>query len=420
EFYRRKAVAIFGGGLKQDPGSDKNPIPGSVATADLPTYIDTTTQGHWLYMVDMETGEAIYKRRLLGAAPSEPAAVDTDQSGYINRIYIPTTGGLIYRVDLDIPGDLPGLEDLPVLDVNGFDHTVQRIIDSNWEPYPIFDTLAPVGPAGAGVDARRPIYHRPSVLFVAKLGQYAISFGTGDREDLFSNDSVLQHFYVVVDDTEWLGGMSTLPTPISPTGLANFSADESFLTTFDDFLLTRPEGQRGWFIELEPKERVITDAFALSGVSFFSSFQPLIEIDGLGDGADVCEELPGEGCSASGSSNVFVVNTTNGNGFLTDESGDMTRFKTVSAFITNPFTEPGQNKNVDTTGGGTGGGTATSTADDLTDELRAVMETLKGLFPEACRFAEYRVDIKALAADTTLQFIAPIPTCVVMKNWREY
>ena len=33
-------------------------------------------QGNWLYMVDIETGKAIYKRRLEGSAPSDPAAVD--------------------------------------------------------------------------------------------------------------------------------------------------------------------------------------------------------------------------------------------------------------------------------------------------------------------------------------------------------
>ncbi|HUO86281.1 MAG TPA: hypothetical protein VM617_02735, partial [Thermoanaerobaculia bacterium] len=46
--------------------------------------------GNWLYMIDLETGEAIYKQQLEGAAPSEPAAVDTDGDGYLDRIYIGT------------------------------------------------------------------------------------------------------------------------------------------------------------------------------------------------------------------------------------------------------------------------------------------------------------------------------------------
>src|SRR5262249_23054893 len=50
-----KYVAIFGGGM--DPNN-------------------LNQQGNYLYMVDVETGKAIYKRQLDGSAPSDPAAVD--------------------------------------------------------------------------------------------------------------------------------------------------------------------------------------------------------------------------------------------------------------------------------------------------------------------------------------------------------
>ena len=48
--------------------------------------------------------------RRLGAA--EPAAVDTDQDGYLDRIYIGTNRGFVYRVDLrgTAAGELPELE----------------------------------------------------------------------------------------------------------------------------------------------------------------------------------------------------------------------------------------------------------------------------------------------------------------------
>ncbi|MGB6000497.1 MAG: hypothetical protein WBI00_08440, partial [Thermoanaerobaculia bacterium] len=50
-----KFVAVFGGGL--DP-------------------LKAGNSGNWLYMVDIETGKTIYKRRLSSSAASEPAAVD--------------------------------------------------------------------------------------------------------------------------------------------------------------------------------------------------------------------------------------------------------------------------------------------------------------------------------------------------------
>jgi outer membrane protein assembly factor BamB len=70
-----KFVAVFGGGL--DP-------------------LKAGNQGNWLYMVDIETGKTIYKRRLSSSAASEPAAVDTDQNGFIDTIFIGTTDGYLY------------------------------------------------------------------------------------------------------------------------------------------------------------------------------------------------------------------------------------------------------------------------------------------------------------------------------------
>ena len=82
--------------------------------------------------------------------------------------------------------------------------------------------------------------------------------------------------------------------------------------------------------------------------------------------------------------------------------------------MTDPFTEPGQNKNQ-------GSDAAGSTSfDELTDQERDVMEELQGLFSETCRFANYRVDIKTVAADTRIERIAPVPICIIEKNWKEY
>jgi hypothetical protein len=75
-------VAIFGGGL---PGTDRSLW---------------SQRGNWIYMVDVETGETLYKRRVSGAVPAEVAAVDTTLDGYIDRIYFGTTGGGMYRIDL--------------------------------------------------------------------------------------------------------------------------------------------------------------------------------------------------------------------------------------------------------------------------------------------------------------------------------
>ena len=61
--------------------------------------------GNWIYMVDVETGQSIYKQQLLdpvdlssgGAVAAEPAAVDSDGDGFLDRIYIATLKGFVYR-----------------------------------------------------------------------------------------------------------------------------------------------------------------------------------------------------------------------------------------------------------------------------------------------------------------------------------
>jgi len=48
------------------------------------------------------------------------------------------------------------------------------------------------------------------------------------------------------------------------------------------------------------------------------------------------------------------------------------------------------------------------------------MEELKTLFPNECRFANYRIDIKTIASDTGVVFIAPVPVCLMERNWKEF
>jgi hypothetical protein len=48
------------------------------------------------------------------------------------------------------------------------------------------------------------------------------------------------------------------------------------------------------------------------------------------------------------------------------------------------------------------------------------MNKLKTLFPRNCKFANYRIDIKTIAADTGVYLIAPVPICIIEKNWKEY
>jgi hypothetical protein len=385
-----KYVMIVGGGFDPE-GSKTDP-----------------TRGNWLYMIDTETGQAIYKRRLDGAVPSEPAAVDTNQDGYLDRIYLGTTRGQMYRVDLTAKaagGSFPELTLTFVTDVDGNTHQVRRIPDTAWVPRVIFNASTDNGVPTA---SPRPIYFRPSVLFVTRLGLYALSFGVGDREDLWNNDGQPGRFYVFVDDSD------SLPagTVLDESRFVRLTVTSPKVN--DEYLLQNSAGQRGWYLVLDPNERLITDPFGLSGVTFFSTFQPDVEVTG---GRDPL-------CSKTGISRLFVVSTVNGNPFLTDLNGAQVRNMVVSQFVTNPFTEQGTTKNkIDTSGeggsdpGGGGGGAGDPLCD--TETMRALKEQLKTLFPVNCRFSNQTVNIKTISAKTSLVCIAPVPVCTIKKNWKE-
>jgi hypothetical protein len=92
------------------------------------------------------------------------------------------------------------------------------------------------------------------------------------------------------------------------------------------------------------------------------------------------------------------------------------RFYDVATFVTSPYTEQAQTKNPSPSAPPPAG----SNADQLTPALSSVMSTLKQLFPRNCRFGNYRIDIKAISGDTGVIFIAPVPICIVEKNWKEF
>ncbi len=384
-------VAIFGGGFDPDAAFTG---PGA---------------GTFLYMVDVATGEILYKAELSGMAPSDPAVVDADQDGYLDRVYIGTTAGHLYKVDMRT---VPKLRDVQVPQGGGLPMaTVHRIstadsADPAWRPFEIFDT------------GGRPIFYPPSAIYVSDVSRFAVAFGTGDRDNLWSNDPQAGRFYVFLDNDFT---RNTAGLPVTVAALQQIQVDDLNLTMTDNLLL--PSGAQvtaGWYLELDPQERLITKPFALSGVLFFTSYQPDLSTSGGSTGNN------GQGggrndapvCARTGTSRVFVVFATNANA-LADVDGIKSRYRPVAEFVTDPFTTPSSTKNapVDGTGGGDGG--TPGHADDLCRNLDQLSQQLQLLFPESCRFATYTLDIQTIRSDRGLVCIAPVPVCFQQQNWSQ-
>jgi hypothetical protein len=355
--FERKFVAVFGGGMDPD-----NPI----------------AAGNHLFIVDIETGKPIYKRALTGAVPSEPASVDTDQDGILDTIYVGTTAGLMYKVSL---GGTPSL-------------TAGRVAPGDWDPFPIFN----VNTAGEPV---RPFFYPPSVIFVTERGRYALAFGTGYREDLWATVGQTARFVLILDEFR---DTSVTPPRVRPFEHGDYLAGELPLNVSDLPAAIDTESevvndanllQSGWWMELQAEERLIASPFALSGLLVFLTFQP-DEVIGGGGGF----------CANAGIGRSFTVQTVNGSTLR----GGRKPYTIIPDLPTSPFTEVGVTKNPNPTEEGESEG--------IPDEMLSVMEALKRLFPRECRFGNYSINVKSRRADTGIEWIAPVPICIVQKNWK--
>jgi Tfp pilus tip-associated adhesin PilY1 len=267
------------------------------------------------------------------------------------------------------------------------------------------------------------MYFAPSVLVYQEAGGYALAFGTGDREDLWNKTLQTGRFYLFMDDSADASAVAPAVTcGALPTGADCPRTENDFhkvlltdTATKNNFLLSGSKGQRGWYLVLDPNERIITDTFSFSGLTFFSSYEPQIALtdeDGnplsnLGTCGDKkYESNTTASCAKTGVSNLFLVATTNANG-LVPGGADNQRTKQVSSFVTNPFTQ------LSTGNTGTPGEPAPPPPPPIPQEIL-------DLFPKTCRFANARIDIATIAADTSLQSLGSVPICLTEHSWKEF
>jgi type IV pilus assembly protein PilY1 len=217
-----KPVLIFGAGY--DPGDDAEPPAAA-------------TMGRGIYILDALTGDIVWHAKGGGSTneckanpcqladmiypiPSDVTLVDrniADESGFIDRLYVPDLGGNVWRVDLEPAGGNTAVGNTP----------------SDWQ----VTKLASVGGTGA---TKRKIFFPPDVVTTKNFD--AVMFATGDREHpTLNHDSVniLNRFYMlkdtnvgnsaagwttIVDDTAAAVASWTQATDPEPSCLCLFNA----------------------------------------------------------------------------------------------------------------------------------------------------------------------------------------------------
>jgi len=248
------------------------------------------------------------------------------------------------------------------------------------------------------------------------MGANAILFGTGSRWDLWNFTGGTGRFYALLDRNENAAGewqdadrdgvidgtsvCGTCPSPLTESQYVGI--DPTSTAGVANYLFgSDPNHLPGWYFTLLDSEKLITEPFSLSGITFFTVFAP------------TQSELAGGVCAYTGESKIFVVNTVTTEGYAVVEgSTDRTRYTTSPTFTTQPFTEPSLTKNPVK-------GNANN-ADAWTSALAEINADLRRLFPPGARFSDYTIDIKTIRSDTGVVFIAPVPVAIEQNNWKEF
>ncbi|MGB5591477.1 MAG: PilC/PilY family type IV pilus protein, partial [Gammaproteobacteria bacterium] len=237
----RKTVAIFGGGY--DDGQDN------------PGY-RTDTVGNAIYMVDLLTGNLLWKASNAGAnldlpemthsIPSPLAVVDISQNGLADRMYVGDMGGRLWRFDI----------------VNGA--AADDLVEGG--------VIASLGGAAeftpTPADLRR-FYAQPDVVPVISNDRLILTVNIGSGYRAHPLDATIEDEFFSVRDYKVF---DIIPTdgygpPITRTDLVDITTEPS--PTLDPDV-------PGWRLRMVQStgEKVLSQSFTFQGAIFFSSFSP--------------------------------------------------------------------------------------------------------------------------------------------------
>ena len=281
-------VVMFGAGYDPDVEDvDPTTITAISSTAVTAGGTYTRTMGRGIFLLDAVTGAILWQAGPVGgdpgtghpyvevvgmdyAIPSDMTVI-TDRNGSIdNRAYVGDTGGNIWRVDMT------------ETDLN--DWTVTKLA-----------SVADVDGTPALAEGMRKFLFPPDAVY-SEDGYDAVLIGSGDREHPFDSE-VVNRFYMfkdkgtstipVIDTTlDNNAGTTTVGGNFATLGESDLfdstsnciqdgdacsgSGDEINQTTASDALTTKD----GWYITLNPGEKVVGNAVTLNSVTFFNTNQP--------------------------------------------------------------------------------------------------------------------------------------------------
>lgn len=268
-----KPMLIVGGGYDSCEDTD-------------PATCTSSSKGHAIYVLDAESGAPL---RTFAAGDTNNDGVDGGVIGDVTVVK-DSAGLATYAYAADLSGNVYRIS-------GGANAPIGSVAPGSW----VITKIASLG--GTGTNARKFMFG-PDV--VVDNGVTYLLLGSGDREKPvinFSSASAVQNYFFMIKDqptnTSWLSSESTNCSGNEWFCLGSLYGIPSTTTTTPDQAVL--DAKKGWYLELDPTEKVVTSALTIFGTVYFSTHQP--------------DQGLVTGCSAKlGESRAYSINYKNAEG----------------------------------------------------------------------------------------------------------
>ncbi|MGE5304575.1 MAG: pilus assembly protein [Alphaproteobacteria bacterium] len=245
-----KFIAIVGGGY--DSGQNNN----SGKAVFVIDVADGTKLWEY-YNPGSVTDDRRYMNFSLAAAPT---AVDLNNDGFIDRVYVGDVGGQLWKFDFSTPATITGG------------------VISNWDPAQtgkrfFAAAIAQANPPATGEYYPAQAIYVPPALARDQANNLWIFFGTGDRNH--PNNTSSNRFYGVKDTTEQSNGTADMTngSTLTESSLTNLTSGSGTVT-------------QGWYVILNNNEKVLAAADVFSYMVYFTTFTPVATVSCTTGGGD--------------------------------------------------------------------------------------------------------------------------------------
>jgi type IV pilus assembly protein PilY1 len=258
------------------------------------------TSGKAFFVIDMTDGSKLWEYYNPGSVSDDrqymnfsfaatPRAVDLNNDGHVDRVYIGDVGGQLWKFDFSTPA------------------TISSGAITNWNVAQTGKRFFVGAPSQANPPAAGEYYpaqgiYTPPALALDAARNLWVYFGTGDRNH--PNNTSSNRFYGIKDTTEVNGAaVMTQGSYFQESSLTNLTSGSGTVT-------------QGYYIALSANEKVLSSADAFASVVFFTTFTPTT--------ATVCG-------GGGGDAKLYAVNLTTGDAALDLTTGGVLPAGTAAA-----------------------------------------------------------------------------------------